>query len=233
MFIDGSQNTQRTLHTKYYNILFCYSRLTIFLQRFIPKLKNHLLSRVDPSLQGVSDREFTGAERQQLHIVKNRIYHHKALRINYTTYDCRRDQDTINPRAHADVMMLSDEDGEENPHPYWYARVIGIFHFYVLPNSPTPRTPLPVKIDVLWVRWFGRNLCFKSGWAAKRLHQIGFLKHDSPDGAFGFVDPEYIIRGAHLIPGFHYGQTTDLLGPSDIRQPSENGQDWAYFYVNM
>ena len=29
------------------------------------------------------------------------------MRINYTTYDGRRDQDSINPDNHADVMMLA------------------------------------------------------------------------------------------------------------------------------
>jgi hypothetical protein len=202
-------------------------------QQFIPRLKNHILFHISPNTEGVNDKDFTAAERQQLRFINNRIYHHKALRINYTTYDCRRDQDTINPRSHADIMVLSDEDEERNPHPYWYARVVGIFHVFVRHNDPTQRNAQPKKIDILWVRWFGRNLRFKSGWAAKRLHQIGFLKHDNPDGAFGFLDPENVIRGVHLIPGFHYGQTTDLLGPSDIRRPDDNNQDWVYFYVNM
>ena len=60
------------------------------------------------------------------------------MRVNYTTYDMRRDQDTINPRTHADVMVLNpgDEESEDERHPYWYARVCGIFHANVLYLGP-------------------------------------------------------------------------------------------------
>ena len=57
------------------------------------------------------------------------IYQHRVLRVNYTTYDMRRDQDSLNPQSHPDIMLLSHEDkNDDNWHPYWYARVIGIFH---------------------------------------------------------------------------------------------------------
>jgi hypothetical protein len=48
------------------------------------------------------------------------------------TYDCRHDQDIINPQMHSDVMVLTDKDEDtDNTHPYWYAHVIGIFHAMV------------------------------------------------------------------------------------------------------
>ena len=54
------------------------------------------------------------------------------MRVNYTTYDMRRDQDSLNPRTQADVMLLAHEDlTARNSHPYWYARIIGLFHVYV------------------------------------------------------------------------------------------------------
>jgi hypothetical protein len=59
-------------------------------------------------------------------ITDNKIFEHSILRVNYTTYNLQREQDTINPRTRADVMVLSHED--EHTHPYWYARVIQIFH---------------------------------------------------------------------------------------------------------
>jgi len=46
------------------------------------------------------------------------------LQVNHTTYDLRREQDTINPSTRADIMVLSHKD--ERTHPYWYARVLGI-----------------------------------------------------------------------------------------------------------
>lgn len=54
---------------------------------------------------------------------------HSTPKVYYTTYDLRREYDTINPRTHCDVMVLS---GETRPqHPYWYARVLGIYYFDV------------------------------------------------------------------------------------------------------
>ena len=77
------------------------------------------------------------------------------------TYDLRRDQDSVNPRTHADIMVTAHEDESANvPHPYWYARAIGIFHANVaLQGGDTP----PKRMDFLWVHWFGRDY-HKSGW---------------------------------------------------------------------
>jgi hypothetical protein len=144
----------------------------------------------------------------------------------------QRDDDTINPRTHSDIMVLSHEDEETDPHPYWYARVVGIFHVFIQHIDPTTHFGKSQRMDVLWVRWFGRNLGLKSGWAAKRLHQVGFLDSSNSD-ALGFLDPQEVIRTVHLIPSFAHGQTSVLLGPSDIRQPCEEDGDWVYYYVNM
>jgi hypothetical protein len=39
----------------------------------------------------------------------------------------RRAQDSVNPRTHPDIMVHAheDEEGDDDPHPYWYARVQG------------------------------------------------------------------------------------------------------------
>ena len=73
---------------------------------------------------------FTPAEQSSVTFVNNRLYRHKVLRINYTTYDLRRAQDSLNPRTHANVMVLAHEDDAEISHPYWYAWIIGIFHAF-------------------------------------------------------------------------------------------------------
>ncbi|KAG2029986.1 hypothetical protein BDR03DRAFT_879450, partial [Suillus americanus] len=52
----------------------------------------------------------------------------KRLQINYTTYDVRRDQDTLKPGYGGVVMTLSREhDGDT--HPFWYAQVATRDHF--------------------------------------------------------------------------------------------------------
>ena len=129
-------------------------------------------------------------------IVKDTLYRHKVLRVNYTTYDLRRDQDSINPRNHADIMVLASEEGE-NAHPYWYARIQGVFHVDIRLRSNTSYNTQ--RFDFLWVRWFGRDLNTPSGWKHRRLQRLGFLDSDD-EGAFGFLDPALVVRSIHLIP---------------------------------
>ena len=97
-------------------------------QGFIPKLKDNILGRLlNSDYDGDSYGEFTDEERNSVRIAGERIYRCKTLRINYTTYDVRRDANTINPTTHPDIMVKSPETGSD-AQPFWYARVIGIFH---------------------------------------------------------------------------------------------------------
>ena len=65
----------------------------------------------------------------------------------------RREQDSLNPRTHANVMVLSQED-HPDAHPYWYACIIGIYHTFVRHES----SPDPFLIDFLFIRWYGLDL---------------------------------------------------------------------------
>lgn len=154
------------------------------------------------------------------------------MRINFTTYDCRRDQDTINVGTHSDIMVLANQDEDpDNVHPYWYARIIGIFHALVQ-QVGLGSTSAYEHMDFLWVRWYGLDVRVRSGFKAHRLHQIGFL--DGNDlGAFGFVDPQDLIRAVHLIPAFKFGKTSSLLSQSIARREDEGGEDYERYYVNM
>ena len=181
------------------------------------------------------EAEYTEAERDTIQIVDNTLYRHKTLRVNYTTYDLRRQQDSINPRTHPDIMLLSHEDAaSDDAHPYWYARVIGIFHVDVTHTGPLSKSSHKQRVNFLWIRWFGRDLPFKAGWQARRLHRIGFL-NAKESGAFGFLDPALVVRGIHLIPAFAQGKTNELLSParSVARMPFSETEDWQYHYVNM
>jgi hypothetical protein len=128
-------------------------------------------------------------------------------------------------------MLLSHD---KETHPYWYARVIGIFHVDVIHTGPLSKSPHKQRIDFLFIRWFGRDLDHRAGWQARRLHRVGFLDAEQP-GAFGFLDPAVVIRGVHMIPGFAYGTCTDLLSParSVARLPLNEVQDWRCYYVGM
>jgi hypothetical protein len=129
-------------------------------------------------------------------------------------------------------MVLSDEDDQKNGHPYWYARIISIFHTVVVHKGSKSSSQEPKKMDFLFVRWFGLDASSKArgGWKAKKLHQIGFIEGDA---AFGFIDPADVIRAVHLIPRFSDGRTKDLLGRSFSRSALEKDEDWFRYYVNM
>lgn len=186
---------------------------------------------LDTQYEG-DETEFTPAQRNSVHIINNRIYRHKVLRVNYTTYDLRRAQDSLNPRTQADVMVLAHEDESENPHPYWYAQIIGVFHVMVRHTGPESQSSVPQRMDLLWVHWLGRDMTYPSGWAAKRLPCVGFLNDDNPS-AFGFIDPRHVIHGVHLIPAFAYGCSQLIPSTSVGRLMEDRAYDWNYFYVNM
>lgn len=85
-------------------------------------------------------------------------------------------------------------------------------------------------MNFLHVRWLGRDLDYPAGWNKRRLHRVGFVDSEDP-AAFGFLDPDQVIHGVHLIPVFAHGRTQDLLpGPSIARKiQSEDDADWRYF----
>ena len=141
----------------------------------------------------------------------------------------RRAQDSLNPRipGHADIMVLSPED----EHPYWYTWIIGIFHANVRHIGPNSKSQDPVQMDFLFVRWFGRDLDPQPGWC---LICLGFVPGN--DGsAFGFLDPNQVIRAIHLIPAFHWGRvTTKYLPRSPIaRGIDDPDHDWQLYYIGM
>ncbi|KAF9554492.1 hypothetical protein CPC08DRAFT_727124 [Agrocybe pediades] len=189
------------------------------LVNFLPKLKDHLLNRIFGLPPGSAS--YSKQDHSRVNILNNRLYRHKVLRVNYTTYDMRRCQDVINPRTHGDIMVLAKEDeSTELAHPYWYARVIGIFHAKVCFTQPNKSVYEVKKMDILFVRWFGFDTTQPSGWKAKKLHQLGFLDGNNPE-AFGFVDPDEVIRG----------RTSHLLRPSIARSPLENDKDWDRYFI--
>jgi hypothetical protein len=200
-------------------------------QKFIPKLKDHLLGRLLGLDFDGDEYNFSDEQRNSVRIINDTIYSAKVLRVNYTTYDMRRGQDSMNPRTSCNVMVLSPETGS-NAHPFWYARVLGVFHAKVLHVGPASRNQSVQRMEFLWVRWFGVVPGHLSGFRAAQLPKIGFVP-DTDTSAFGFLDPSLVLRGCHLVPAFADGQTSELLRTNSLtaaRQPGET-QDWARYYV--
>ncbi|KAI0695116.1 hypothetical protein C8T65DRAFT_584576, partial [Cerioporus squamosus] len=212
---------------------------------FYHGLKEHALSRLQE--RGVfiptydeSGGSYSFQDRARLVIHKEQLYWHDVLRLNWTSYDLRRSQDSVNPKNHGDIMLLADNsrsDGDD-AHPYIYARVVHIFHINVrLYGSPMHEFE---RMDVLFVRWFRLDKSHPGGMKEKRLHRVEFVPCGSEDEAFGFVNPADVVRGSHIIPAFAHGKVNTLLGPSMARKvvgksdsTREDDSDFRYHYVNL
>ena len=143
--------------------------------------------------------------------------------------------DTINPLTHPDIMLRSPVD-EEDAEPYWYARVLGVYHANIWAENPVnPGAKNVRRMDFHWVRWFGKEPGYRSGFCQARLPKIGLVE-STDEFAFSFVDPANVVRGCHLIPAFNAGRGADLLpwaGSIARRLNPEDIDDWLKFYVNM
>ena len=171
---------------------------------------------------------------EQIYIAADRLYKHKLMRLNYTTYDVRRAQDIVNPStSHCNVMLLADHISSDavdshSRHPYIYARVLGIFHVnatYVGPGTVNYRSR---RIDVLWVRWY-QYVKDSAGWGTEALDRVCFPPM-TDEHAFGFIDPDDVLRGCHIVPQFSCGlRYPDGTGISHCAQ---DASDWQFYYVN-
>jgi hypothetical protein len=138
----------------------------------------------------------------------------------------------MNPRTQCDVMVVSREEGRD-AHPFWYARVLGVFHAQVYHVGPSAKNRSIQHMEFLWVRWFGTVPGYRSGPKVARLPKIGFLP-ETDESAFGFLDPSLVVRGCHLIPAFVDGRTSDLLTiPNSTARPLGETDDWEAYYVMM
>ncbi|KAF9033895.1 hypothetical protein BJ165DRAFT_1396369 [Panaeolus papilionaceus] len=203
-------------------------------RNFITELKSHILSRITQTED--KGATFTQEELSHLEFASDAIYEHNVLRINYTTYDLRRLQDSLNPRTHNDILTLSCDNNTS--HPFSYARIIGAFHAEITYSGNKRRQiTRPTRIDFLWVRWFELDNTYQGGWDTKRLHRIRFVP-STDESAFGFLDPDCVIRGTHLIPAYAHGTTTEYLPVTSIARNKETrdligDEDYRYHYVNM
>ncbi|EJD00512.1 uncharacterized protein FOMMEDRAFT_91663, partial [Fomitiporia mediterranea MF3/22] len=71
---------------------------------FMPDLYRHLLSYI---LSRQEDKMFSLDKIYSLYIRKDRLYKHKVLCVNYTTYNVQRAQDLLNLCTHTNVILLS------------------------------------------------------------------------------------------------------------------------------
>ncbi|EKM74562.1 hypothetical protein AGABI1DRAFT_15957, partial [Agaricus bisporus var. burnettii JB137-S8] len=114
-------------------------------------------------------------------------------------------------------------------HPYLYARTLSIFHADIRWHKArgSLRKVQTKQMDFLWVRWFILAANYPFGLGRKRLPRLEFASKSQ----FGFVDPNDVLRGCHLIPAFASG-FSNQLGPSIIYLDSDKPRDWRYHCAN-
>jgi len=163
-------------------------------------------------------RQYSAEELGQITLQNNRLFCHNIFQVNYTTYDVQHAQDCMNPRVHADVMALPPMVGDcelSDQHPFVYVRILGVFHADVI-HVLRGLQPIFKAMEILWVRWFWYDARWKAGLKHRRLHRVHFVP-DMDSDAYGFLDPDEVIHGAHLILAYAHGHVDG---------------EWKYFYVN-
>jgi len=166
------------------------------------------------------------ADSSQVVLKDERIYRHNLFCINYTTYDVRRAQETVNPRTdHRDVMLLSHQP---SAHPFCYACVLGIYHTNAIYIGPGLRDYQSRRIEFLWVRWF-EVLNRSVGWDHTTVDSVKFPPMAEVD-AFDFIDPADVLRCCHIIPAFADGQVH--LDGIAMSHNARDAADWKQYYVN-
>ena len=217
------------------------------MQNFLPKLKEHLLPRIQTALlqeaESLSEPSSfrTGSDTEPFHspdgnacnfvFLKNDcIYHHKLIRFHFTTYDVRRGTDIVNSgTSRCNVMLLADDAEGSNPHHFLYARVLGGYHVNAIYTGPGMRDFEARRFDFLWVRWFEVVNPGSSGWSNSKLDSVRFPPMNE-NCSFGFVDPKDVLRGCHILPAFAKGKRqADGIG---ISRCAKDGQDYNQYYVN-
>ena len=200
------------------------------LEGFWEMLLDHILTRLT---EGGNQCEFSTSNRAAVSILGSCMHEHKRLTMNYTTYDMKRERESLNPtESTVDVMMLSDEMGGSGT-PFWYARILKVFHVYASLGTGREST----RLDIVWVRWFTRDKKHNFGLKYCRLERIKFTTEEDGYLPFGFIDPKEIVRAIHLIPAFSLNQTGELLSKSLLARVSKfskgSEMDYAGYYVNM
>ena len=121
-------------------------------KKFFPKLQDHLLGRlISHEFDADMHEVFMDSDRNSIHFVGSKIYSVQTCHIYYTSYDLQQQCDTVNPHTHPDIMLHSPVN-EEGAEPYWYARVLGIYHANIwAENLVVPGARNVRHMDFLWV----------------------------------------------------------------------------------
>jgi len=161
---------------------------------------------------------------------KDQIYHHHLVRFHFTMYDMQRGTDIINlGTSHCNIMLLADNTNTTDClHHFLYAQVLGAYHANVIYTGPGMHNYEAHHFDFLWVQWYKVVDPKSSGWDNLRLDSVRFLPMNRED-AFGFVDPNDVLRGCHIMPIFAEGKRQ--VNGIGISCCAKDGKDYERYYV--
>ena len=131
------------------------------------------------------------------------------LRFNFTTYDIRRGTNIVKPGAPCcNIMLLTNHaDGSDpsNFHRFLYAQILCAYHANVIYTGPGMRDYEARRFNFLWMCWYEVVDAGSLGWNNSALDSVRFPPlHE--DDSFGFVDPNDVLRGCHILPNFSKGK---------------------------
>ena len=207
-------------------------------QGFLRTLKDHLLPRflhaVDPSAKDETIQDdLRHLDSSNIVFKNNRIYTHRIMRIKYTTYDTRRDEDIVHlDTSQCNVMMLNPEYSYGSAgHPFSYGKIVGILHAEVgyvegfgRPAQGGEYDFYP--IEFLWIRKYKVNPATHDF----ELDQAELLPIDGTPEAHGFIDPLKVLRACHMIPNFKEGPR--YHGGKGQSSVANDGSDWKRYFIN-
>ena len=120
-------------------------------------------------------------------------------------------------------MTLGHENEEGmKRHPYWYAKVLKIFHV----NVRRLGCMETMRMEFLWVHWFGHDPDYEGGFETRRLYRIGLTDNEDAT-SYEFLNPSDVLRAVHLIPAFSSNKTNLDANNSDEAPVQE------FYYISM
>jgi hypothetical protein len=143
----------------------------------------------------------------------------------------RRGTDIVKPGGpRCNIMLLADHTDGPDPsklHHFLYARVLDAYHANVMYSGPGIQGFETRSLDFLWVRWYEVVDKGCSGLNNSTLDTVRFPPMHE-DNSFGFVDPNDVLRGCHILPAFAKGKRTANI---NVSRCAKDSKDYLLYYV--
>ena len=223
-------------------LCFCMYSFRPLAQNFYSKLRDHLLPHIQAALQQEAESHpglSTPLNVPPLSLDKTThdfvffnyesIYQHKVIWFNFTSYDIWHRTNIVKLGGfHCNIMLLADCADGSSSSDFLYARVLGAYHANVIYTRPGMRDYTARCFNFLWVRWYHVVDPGSSGWRTSTLDTVRFPPMHE-DNSFGFVDPNNVLRGCHILPAFAKGKREEAN--VNVSHCAKDTKDYLRYYV--